>query len=89
MAIMDGDQMLEFLGVLLIGAVVGWGLRGLSDAIGRFGHNAPDPISDETDGYCKMDVTHEAAGKLRYIRDYGVDAYIEAGKRGDLIERRP
>ena len=87
MAAMDGDRML--LGLLfiafLVGAVIGWVLRGLSDAIGRFGDNVPDPTSDVADGYCRMDVTHETAGKLRYIRDYGVDAYIEAGKRGDLV----
>ena len=73
---------------LCVGFVAGWLLRGLATMIGRFGHNVPDPFSDETDGYHRMDVSHEAVGKLRFIRENGVDAYIDMCMRGDLAERQ-
>lgn len=73
--------------VLSIGIGIGWLLREAWIHIARFGQNFPDPISDETDGWVRMDVPKEEAGKLKFIRDYGVDEYIRSAQRGDLMER--
>lgn len=70
-----------------IGIAIGWLLREAWLHLAKFGQNFPDPISDETDGWVKMDIPEKEAHKLKFIRDYGVDEYIKAGQRGDLMER--